>query len=113
MFLIANRGEIACRIIKTAKKMNIKIPKERIPFWMGMLAGYGFDLISLLSRKKLSVSSVRIKKFCATTQFDSSKVHNIFKAPYSLREGLDKTLEHEFINTKEDEVLFYSDDFGR
>ena len=91
------------------KKMNIKIPKERIPFWMGMLAGYGFDLISLLSRKKLSVSSVRIKKFCATTQFDSSKVHNIFKAPYSLREGLDKTLEHEFINTKEDEVLFYSE----
>ena len=91
------------------KKMNIKIPKERIPFWMGMLAGYGFDLISMLSRKKLSVSSVRIKKFCATTQFDSSKVHNIFKAPYSLREGLDKTLEHEFINTKEDEVLFYSE----
>lgn len=91
------------------KKMNIKIPKERIPFWMGMLAGYGFDLISLLSRKNLSVSSVRIKKFCATTQFDSSKVHNIFKAPYSLREGLDKTLEHEFINTKEDEVLFYSE----
>ena len=91
------------------KKMNIKIPKERIPFWMGMLAGFGFDLISLLSRKKLSVSSVRIKKFCATTQFDSSKVHNIFKAPYSLREGLDKTLEHEFINTKEDEVLFYSE----
>jgi nucleoside-diphosphate-sugar epimerase len=91
------------------KKMNIKIPKERIPFWMGMLAGYGFDLISLLSRKNLSVSSVRIKKFCATTQFDSSKVHNIFKAPYSLKEGLDKTLEHEFINTKEDEVLFYSE----
>lgn len=91
------------------KKMNIKIPKERIPFWIGMLAGYGFDLISLLSRKNLSVSSVRIKKFCATTQFDSSKVHNIFKAPYSLREGLDKTLEHEFINTKEDEVLFYSE----
>jgi len=91
------------------KKMNIKIPKQRVPFWMGMLAGYGFDLISLLSRKKLSVSSVRIKKFCATTQFNSGKVHNIFNAPYSLREGLDKTLEHEFINTKEDEVLFYSE----
>jgi nucleoside-diphosphate-sugar epimerase len=91
------------------KKINIKLPKQRIPFWIGMLVGYGFDLISLLSRKNLSVSSVRIKKFCATTQFDSSKVHNIFKAPYSLREGLDKTLEHEFINSKEDEVLFYSE----
>ena len=91
------------------KKMNIKIPKQRIPFLIGMLAGYAFDLISLLSRKKFSVSSVRIKKFCATTQFDSSKVHNIFNAPHSLREGLDRTLEHEFINTKEDEVLFYSE----
>ena len=91
------------------KKMNIKIPKQRIPFWMGMLAGYGFDLISLLSRKKLSISSVRIKKFCATTQFNSSKVHDVFNAPYSLREGLDKTLECEFVNTKEDEVLFYSE----
>jgi nucleoside-diphosphate-sugar epimerase len=91
------------------KKINIKLPKQRIPFWIGMLVGYGFDLISLLSRKNLSVSSVRIKKFCATTQFDASKVHNIFKAPYSLREGLDKTLEYEFINSKEDEVLFYSE----
>ena len=91
------------------KKMNIKLSKKRIPFWIGMLAGYGFDLISLLSRKNLIISSVRIKKFCATTQFDASKVHNFFNAPYSLREGLDKTLDHEFINKKEDDVLFYSE----
>jgi nucleoside-diphosphate-sugar epimerase len=91
------------------KKMNIKLSKYRIPFWIGMLVGYVFDLISLLLRKNLTVSSVRIKKFCATTQFDASKVHNIFNAPYSLGEGLDKTLEHEFINLKEDEVLFYSE----
>ena len=91
------------------KKMNSKIPKLRIPFWLGMVAGFGFDLMSLVSKKKLSLSSVRIKKFCATTQFDSSKVHDIFKAPYSLSEGLDRTLEHEFINPKEDEVVFYSE----
>lgn len=91
------------------EKINIKLSKKRIPFWIGMLVGYGFDLISLLSRKNLTVSSVRIKKFCATTQFDASKVQDIFTPPYSLREGLDKTLEHEFINTKEDEILFYSE----
>ena len=33
------------------KKMNIKNHKLRIPFWLGMLVGYGFDLISLLSKK--------------------------------------------------------------
>jgi len=91
------------------KKMNIKLSKYKIPLWIGMLVGYGFDLISLLLRKNLTVSSVRIKKFCATTQFDASKIHKIFNAPYSLREGLNKTLEHEFINKKEDDVLFYSE----
>lgn len=91
------------------KKMNMKLSKKRIPFWVGMLIGYGFDFISLLLRKNLTVSSVRIKKFCATTQFDATKVHNVFNAPYTLKEGLDKTLEHEFINKKEDDVLFYSE----
>ena len=88
------------------KKMNIKLSKIRIPFWIGMFVGYGFDLISILLRKKLIVSSVRIKKFCATTQFDASKAHKIFKAPYTLKEGLDKTLEHEFINPKKMKSYF-------
>ena len=90
-------------------KMNISVPKLKIPYWIGMLGGYGFDLLSLASRKKLDISSVRVKKFCATTQFDASKVHSIFKAPYTLREGLNATLEHDFINQKEDKVRFFSE----
>jgi nucleoside-diphosphate-sugar epimerase len=90
-------------------KMKMNLSKQTIPFWLGMLGGYAFDLLAFFSRKKLSVSSVRVQKFCATTQFDASKVHDVFKSPYTLKEGLDKTLEHEFINTKEDEVLFYSE----
>lgn len=91
------------------KKMNLSIPKTRIPYWLGMLGGYGFDLIAFLSRKKLPISSIRVKKFCATTQFDATKAHSIFNAPYTLEEGLNKTLEFEFINPKEDDVLFYSE----
>ena len=90
-------------------KMNISIPNLKIPYFLGMLAGYGFDLMSFLFKKKFPVSSVRIKKFCATTQFNSSKVHKIFSKPYTLEEGLNMTLEHEFINTKEDDILFYSE----
>ena len=81
----------------------------KIPYWLGMLGGYGFDLLSFITRKKLPISSVRVKKFCATTQFNSTKAHSNFKAPYSLKEGLDLTLEHEFLNSKEDEILFYSE----
>lgn len=91
------------------KKMKLSIPKINIPFWLGMLGGYGFDLLAFLTRKTLSISSVRVKKFCATTQFDASKAHSTFKAPYTLEEGLNKTLEFEFLNPKEDDVLFYSE----
>mgnify|MGYP003992308215 FL=1 len=91
------------------KKMNIKLPKLIIPYWLGMIVGYGVDLLSLISKKKLPISSVRVKKFCVTTQFDASKVQNVFTAPFSLKEGLEKTLEHEFINPNEDEFLFYSE----
>jgi hypothetical protein len=91
------------------EKMKIKLPTIKIPYLLGMIGGYGFDFISVLSGKKFSISSVRVQKFCAITQFDSDKVHSSFKSPFTLKEGLEKTLEHEFINTKEDEVLFYSE----
>tara|TARA_Y100001954_G_C15324933_1_gene367070 strand:- start:249 stop:551 length:303 start_codon:yes stop_codon:yes gene_type:complete len=91
------------------KKMRISLPKTRVPYWLGILGGYGFDLLALLIGKKFSISSVRVKKFCATTEFDATKAHLIFSAPYSLEEGLNKTLEFEFINPKEDDILFYSE----
>ena len=31
------------------RKMNIKLPKQRIPYWVGMIFGYGFDLFSFFS----------------------------------------------------------------
>ncbi|MDC3179383.1 NAD-dependent epimerase/dehydratase family protein [Flavobacteriales bacterium] len=90
-------------------KINILVPKLKIPYWIGLVVGYGFDLVSLITRKKFSISSVRVKKFCATTQFNATKAHSNFKAPYTLKEGLELTLEHEFINPKKDEVLFFSE----
>ena len=91
------------------KKMNLRIPKTKIPYGIGMLGGVVFDMIAKFSGKKLSISSVRVKKFCATTQFDASKVHSLFKSPYTLEEGLNKTLDHEFINPKKDDILFILD----
>jgi GlcNAc-P-P-Und epimerase len=91
------------------EKMKIKLPSVKIPYLLGMMGGYGFDFISVLSGKKFSISSVRVQKFCATTQFDASKVHSVFKSPYTLEEGLNKTLEHEFINKQDDDILFYSE----
>ena len=80
------------------------------PYWLGMLGGYGFDILAFVTRKKLTVSSVRVKKFCATTEFDASKaLATGFKAPYTLGEGLVRTLEFEFVHPRTDEVTFKSE----
>lgn len=92
------------------KVLNKHIPMTHFPYWLGMLGGYGFDLLAFLTQKKLTVSSVRVKKFCATTRFNASKVLATgFQAPYTLGEGLARTLEFEFVHPREDDVIFKSE----
>ena len=91
------------------KKMKLNIPKIKIPYWLGMLGGFCFDIFSIITTKKFTLSSVRVKKFCATTQFEANKVHSIFNSPYSLDQGLNQTLDHEFINKQQDDILFYTE----
>lgn len=86
------------------------IPGTHFPYWLGMLGGYGFDILAFVMHKKLTISSVRVKKFCATTQFDSFKaLRTGFKAPYTLGEGLARTLEFEFVHPREDSITFKSE----
>lgn len=91
--------------------LNKHIPSTHFPYWLGMAGGYGFDLLAKISGKKLSISSVRVKKFCATTEFDATKVHSCgFSAPFTLAEGLKRTLEYEFVRTANpDDVIFLSE----
>lgn len=90
-----------------SKVLNKHIPTTHFPYWLGMLGGYGFDLLAKITGKKLTVSSVRVKKFCATTEFDATKVKETgFKAPYTLGEGLARTLEFEFIHDASNGITF-------
>ena len=93
------------------KSLNKKIPSVRIPIWLGYLGGFGFDVLAFLTRKKLAISSVRVKKFVATTQFDAKKVHSSsFKSPFTLEQGLDRTLNYEFVQERsEDDEVFYTE----
>lgn len=87
--------------------LNKHIPTTHYPYWLGMGGGYCFDLLAWLTGKKMTVSSIRVKKFCATTEFDAHKVHSSgFKAPYSLDEGLARTLEFEFVHPRVDDITF-------
>ena len=90
-----------------SKVLNKHIPTTHFPYWLGMLGGYGFDLLAKITGRKLTISSVRVKKFCATTEFDATKVQQTgFKAPYTLGEGLARTLEFEFIHNASNGITF-------
>ena len=91
------------------KIVGIKIIGIKIPYVIGLIFGYFFDIFSFLLNRKFSISAVRVKKFCATTQFDATKISHIFKPPFTLEKGLERTLNYEFKNTKNKDVLFYSE----
>lgn len=97
-------------VAHVSKVLNKHIPATHFPYWLGMAGGYCFDLLAKLTGKKLTVSSVRVKKFCATTEFDATKAHSTgFKAPYTLDEGLARTLEFEFVHPRTDDITFKSE----
>ena len=100
-------NELVAHVGKVMKK---RIPATHFPYWLGMMGGYCFDLLAKITGKKLAISSVRVKKFCATTEFNAKKAHSCgFKAPYTLGEGLARTLEFEFIHPKTDNITFKSE----
>ena len=82
----------------------------RLPYWLGLLLGYVADGVAKVTGKTLPVSSIRVKKFCATTAFHSSKSSlDGFKAPYTLQEGIDRTLDSEFINPDPNREIFFTE----
>ena len=92
------------------KVLGKHIPSIHFPYWMGMMGGYCFDLLAKITGKKLTISSVRVKKFCAVTQFDSTKAMSSgFVPPFTIKEGLARTLEFEFVHPKPDAIEFVSE----
>lgn len=102
-----NMNELVAHVSHVLKK---HIPATHFPYWLGMAGGYCFDLLAKVTGKKLTISSVRVKKFCATTEFDATKAHSSgFNAPYTLKEGLARTLEFEFVHPRTDDITFKSE----
>jgi nucleoside-diphosphate-sugar epimerase len=72
-------------------------PKLRIPYPIGILGGYCFDLLAKVTGKKLPISSIRVKKFCSSTEINADKLATSgFVRPVDFKEGLQQTLTSEF-----------------
>jgi len=79
------------------------------PYWLGYFGGLCFDLLAFILRKKLSISSIRVKKFCSNTMFEAVNIKKTnFNAPVALIEGLKNTIKYEFID-KFDGHVFYTE----
>ena len=84
-------------------------PKTRLFHWPYPVAYFGglcFDLLALILRRRLPVSSIRVKKFCQNTYFTSSRVAATgFVPPVSLPEGLSRTIHYEFVSKTQGTVF--------
>lgn len=78
----------------------------RLPAFLGMGIGYLADFVSAVTGRNLPVSSIRVKKFLATTQFSTSVAETDFKPPVSLEEGLKRTLCYEFLEDNSEKQTF-------
>lgn len=80
-----------------------------LPYSVGLCLGYGADIISAVTRRSLPVSAVRVRKFCANTQFNMRQTLDGFQAPVTLREGIERTIAHDFLGDPAAEGLFFSE----
>ena len=82
----------------------------RLPYWLGIILGYTADLVAKLSGKNLPVSSIRVKKFASSTEFRSAKASlDNFKPPFLLSDGVERTLQSEFISPDPNREIFYTE----
>ena len=82
----------------------------RLPYLVGILLGLAADGLTRLTGKKLPLSSVRVKKFCSSTAFGSAKAElDGFTPPFSLQEGIDRTLHSEFISPDPESEIFFTE----
>lgn len=81
----------------------------RLPGWLRILAGQGFDALAAITGKKFPVSSIRVRKFIATTAFSTSINEASFEPSCEVMQGIERTLQHEFLEDHRSERLFYSE----
>lgn len=68
-----------------------------VPYVLGLIGGYAFDILSKVTGRKFSISSIRIKKFCSDTQVSAGKIFaDGYKASVSLPEGIRRMIKSEF-----------------
>lgn len=81
----------------------------RLPFAAGYAIGKCFDAAAALTGISPTVSSIRVKKFCADSVYETAIDGTGFRPPVPLMEALEKTLNYEFLEPHGNKALFDSE----
>jgi nucleoside-diphosphate-sugar epimerase len=92
------------KILGRREKFNF-----RLPYFISLAVGKFFDIIAFVTRKKLAISSIRVKKFCATSVYGSAISKTGFTPPVPLLEAIERTLKYEFIEDHKEEPLYFTE----
>jgi len=80
-----------------------------LPFWLGYAVAKGFDSVAAITGKRLTISSIRVKKFCANSVYNTAIDSTGFKPPDRLEDAIIRTVKHEFIEKHDDQPLYFSE----
>ncbi len=81
----------------------------RIPLSVGYMVGKGFDLVAAMTGRRFAISSIRVKKFCANSVYNTAIDQTGFVPPVPLEQALTQTVRYEFIESNEHEGVFYTE----
>ena len=98
--LVANVNHI----LRRSEKISF-----RLPFSIGFLIGKCFDIVAALTRKRFAISSIRVKKFCANSVYNTAIDQTGFVPPVPLEQALAQTVRYEFVESHEQEGVFYTE----
>jgi nucleoside-diphosphate-sugar epimerase len=74
-----------------------RVPRGRLPYSVALMAGYVFDAAARLTGIKFPISAVRIRKFCANTQVEASRMLETgFRPQYALEDAISRMATYEF-----------------
>jgi nucleoside-diphosphate-sugar epimerase len=81
----------------------------RLPYIFGYLISKGFDFVAAITGKRFAISSIRVKKFCANSVYNTAVDETGFFPPVPLEEAIKRTIRHEFTEEHDDQPKYYSE----
>jgi nucleoside-diphosphate-sugar epimerase len=81
----------------------------KIPYFIGLGVGLCFDFFAVITGKKFNISSIRIKKFCSNSVYESAVSDTGFIPPVHLLDAIERTVKYEFLEDHKLEKVFFTE----